>query len=320
MPTMQQINQYKYHFVAALVSALFVFILINTIFYFSTKKVYVNSNSYVIKDGFPIFISEKDYINFIKYYPYNPGVDLAIHKITPGETLWTVRKRFNISVETLIAANPHLNSFDLSEIDTLIIPSKDGALFVFDDYRDVSRMHKMMGKANKILGDYKLRFYRLISPEDMRVVFFENEIPLVVNNNIQKIYAYKTIFIDPLSYSGLYTSMFGDRVNPYGHNMEFHNGVDMAIRNGTPIRAARSGIVFASGWRDGFGYTVSIQHDDGYSTFYAHCSKLFVKEGDWVNQGEQIALVGSTGRSTGSHLHYVIMRHGQLLNPIKYLW
>jgi len=321
MPTTQQVNQLKFSFLAALICGLFIFILVNSIFYFSTKKVYVNPNSYIMKDGFPLFISEKDYINFIKSYPYNPGVGLTMYKITPGETLWTLKKRFNISIETIIAANPHLKSFDLSEIDTLIMPDRDGALFTFSNYRDVGKMHKMMGSANKISGDYKMRLYRIISPDDMRVVFFENEIPLVVNSSIQKLYAYKTVFLNPIDSSGFYTSMFGDRANPYFNSgMEFHNGVDIAIRNGSPIKAVRSGIVFFSGWRDGYGYTLVIQHDDGYSTFYAHCSKLFVKEGDWVNQGEQVALVGSTGRSTGSHLHYTMTRHGQLLNPIKYLW
>ena len=321
MLTTSQFNQLRDYTIITLMSILFIFILINSISYIFTKKIYVNKSSYIIKNGFPIFTSEKDYIDFIKSYPYNPGVNLTVYQISPGETLWSLRKKFSISVETLIAANPHLKNFDLSEISTLVIPSKNGALFTFDDYRDVGRMHKMMGKGNKISGDYKLRFYRIISPDDMRIVFFENEIPIVVNNDIQKIYAYKTIFLNPLDSAGLYTSMYGDRYNPYGEkNMEFHNGVDIAIRNGSPIKAVRSGIVFFSGWRDGYGYTVVIQHDDGYSSFYAHCSKLFVKEGDWVNQGEQIALVGSTGRSTGSHLHYVMMRHGQLINPFRYLW
>ncbi|MCL2155942.1 MAG: peptidoglycan DD-metalloendopeptidase family protein [Leptospirales bacterium] len=321
MPTIQQIKQYKYYAIAALISAIIAYLSINTISYFFTKKVYVNKSSYLIKNGFPIFTSEKDYIDFIKSYPYNLGVQLTIYKISPGETLWTLRKKFNINIETIIAANPHLKSFDLSEIDTLVIPARNGTLFTFDDYRDVGRMYKMMGKKNKILGDYKLHFFRIISPDDMRMVFFENEIPLVVNNDIQKIYAYKTVFLEPLDSSGYYTSMFGDRFSPYDQNMtEFHNGVDIATRNGTSIKAARSGIVFYSGWRDGYGYTIVIQHEDGYSTFYAHCSKLFVNQGDWVNQGDRIALIGSTGRSTGPHLHYVIMRHGQLLNPFKYLW
>jgi len=178
----------------------------------------------------------------------------------------------------------------------------------------------MMGKKNKILGDYKPKIFRIISPDDMRLVFFENEKPLVVNNDIQKIYAYKMTFVDPLD-SGFYTSMYGDRVNPvFGENIEFHNGVDIATRTGTAIKTVRKGIVFFAGWRDGFGYTVIIQHEDGYATFYAHCSKLFVKQGQWVNQGDQIAVVGSTGRSTGSHLHFTVVRHGKLLNPFKYLW
>jgi murein DD-endopeptidase MepM/ murein hydrolase activator NlpD len=181
-------------------------------------------------------------------------------------------------------------------------------------------MHSKMGGSNQILGDYRPKIFRIISPDDMRIVFFENEKPLVVNNDIQKLYAYKMTFIDPLD-TGFYTSMYGDRVNPiYGDGVEFHNGVDIATKTGTPIKSVRSGIVFSAGWRDGYGYTVVIQHDDGYTTFYAHCSKIFVKEGDWVNQGDRIASVGSTGRSTGSHLHYSVIRHGKLLNPLKYLW
>ena len=112
-------------------------------------------------------------------------------------------------------------------------------LFTFDDYRDVGRMHSMMGGKNKILGDYKPKIFRIISPDDIRLVFFEKEKPLVVNNDIQKIYAYKMTFIDPLD-AGFYTSMYGDRVNPvFGENVEFHNGVDIATRNGTPIKSCK---------------------------------------------------------------------------------
>ena len=115
--------------------------------------------------------------------------------------------------------------------------------------------------------------------------------------------------------------MFGERINPfYGEGYEFHNGVDIATHHGTPIRSARDGMVFFTGWKEGFGYTVIIQHYDGYTTFYAHCSKIFAKQGQWVKQGDVIAAVGSTGRSTGNHLHYTVYRHGVTLNPIKYLW
>ncbi len=320
MPTIYQLNQIKQYSIFALISLLLIVLSGNIISFFFTKKIKINPESYIVKDGFPIFTSENDYIEFIKNYPFNPGVELTIYKISPGETLWSLRKKFDITIDTIISANPHLKGLDLTQNSTIVIPSKNGALFTFDDYRDVGRMHSLMGNKNKILGDYKPKIFRLISPDDIRLVFFEKEKPMVVNNDIQKIYAYKMTFIDPLD-TGYYTSTYGDRVNPvFGENIEFHNGVDIATRNGTPIKSVRSGIVFSAGWRDGFGNTVTIQHEDGYTSFYAHCSKVFVKQGQWVNQGDQIALVGSTGRSTGSHLHYTVIRHGKLLNPFKYLW
>jgi len=320
MPTIYQINQIKQFLIFTLISLLLVVLSGNIISYFFTKKIKINQESYIIKDGFPIFTSEADYISFIRNYPFNPGVELNVYKISAGETLWSLRKKFNITIDTIISANPHLKGLDLTENSAIVIPSKNGALFTFDDYRDVGRMHSMMGKKHKVLGDYKPKIFRIISPDDIRLVFFENEKPLVVNGEIQKIYAYKMTFADPLD-SGFYSSMYGDRVNPvFGENIEFHNGVDIATRTGTPIKVVRNGIVFFAGWREGFGHTVIVQHDDGYGTFYAHCSKLFVKQGQWVNQGDQIAAVGSTGRSTGSHLHFTVIRHGKLLNPFKYLW
>ncbi len=320
MPTIYQLNQIKQFLIFTLISFFLIVLSGNIISYFFTKKITINPDAYIVKDGFPVFTSESDYIEFIKNYPFNPGVELTVYKITPGETLWSLRKKFNISIDTIISANPHLKGLDLTENSTIIVPSKNGALFTFDDYRDVGRMHSLMGGDNKILGDYKPKIFRIISPDDIRLAFFDKEKPMIVNNDIQKIYTYKMTFIDPLD-SGFYTSMYGDRVNPvFGENIEFHNGIDIATRTGTPIKSVRKGMVFFSGWRDGFGNTVIIQHEDGYTSFYAHCSRVFVKQGQWINQGDQIAAVGSTGRSTGSHLHYTVIRHGKLLNPFKYLW
>lgn len=320
MPTLYQLNQIKQFLIFSFISLVIVVISGNIITYFFLKRIQVNSEAYIVKDGFPLFTSEKEYIDFIKNYPHNAGVQLTVYKVSGGETLWSLRKKFNVTIDTLISANPHLKGLDLSENSNVIIPSKNGALFTFNDYFDVGRMHGMMGSKNRILGDYKPKIFRIFSPDDIRVVFFADEKPLIVNNDIQKIYAYKMTFIDPVD-GGLYTSMYGDRVNPvFGENIEFHNGVDIAIKNGTPIKAVRNGLVFFAGWRDGYGNTIVIQHEDGYSTFYGHCSKIFVKQGQWINQSDSIGLVGSTGRSTGSHLHYTVIRHGKLLNPFKYLW
>jgi murein DD-endopeptidase MepM/ murein hydrolase activator NlpD len=317
---MYQLDMYKRYAIGAFIFALLVIFSGNIISYLFLKKVYVNQNSYIFKDGFPLFISEKDYIDFIHKYPYNPGVQLQIYKVTGNESLWSIKKSYGISIDTLISANPHLNGLELKPGQTIVIPSKNGSLFIFDDYRDVSRMNKLIGNNNKISGDYKPNIFRLISPDDMRIVFFEKARPQVVNDSIEKIYRYKMAFLNPVD-TGFFTSMFGERINPvYGEGYEYHNGIDIATHHGTPIKSARDGMVFFTGWKDGFGNTAIIQHYDGYTTFYAHCSKIFVKQGQWVKQGDVIAAVGSTGRSTGNHLHYTVYRHGVTLNPIKYLW
>ena len=104
------------------------------------------------------------------------------------------------------------------------------------------------------------------------------------------------------------------------HGMAFHNGVDIMCSYNTPLHPTRDGMVVFAGWRDGYGKMVVIQHDDGYGSLYAHCSSLKVSEGDWVTVRDTIALAGSTGRSTGSHLHFTLWRHGIIINPLLVIW
>ncbi len=113
--------------------------------------------------------------------------------------------------------------------------------------------------------------------------------------------------------SGAYVSSYvGD-----GRN---HKGMDLVSKSGTPIYAAEAGTVVKSGWdTSGYGYKVVIQHKNGISTLYAHCSALYVKAGDEVAQGETIAAVGNTGRSTGSHLHFEVRINGVFTNPANYI-
>ena len=130
----------------------------------------------------------------------------------------------------------------------------------------------------------------------------------------------KNIFQSPLR--GNYTSLFGSREHPYIQDgtFRFHNGVDIVSRYGNPIRPAREGMVIFTGWRGGFGNTIIIQHDEGYSTLYGHLSNISVKVGAWVTKNDVIGQVGSTGFSTGPHLHFTVMKHGQDLNPLLFIW
>jgi murein DD-endopeptidase MepM/ murein hydrolase activator NlpD len=119
---------------------------------------------------------------------------------------------------------------------------------------------------------------------------------------------------------GQISSGSGWRRNPMGRGgSEHHNGIDIPARTGTPIRAAGGGTVTFSGWNGGYGNTVIIDHGSGLTTMYSHNTRNNATVGQRVERGDIIAYVGSTGRSTGPHLHYEIRRNGTAVNPISFL-
>ena len=120
--------------------------------------------------------------------------------------------------------------------------------------------------------------------------------------------------------SGVITDYFGYREAPTAGASSYHNAIDIGNRTGTPIYAADGGIVTFAGWQSGYGYLIKIDHNsNGFVTYYAHCSALYVSVGDKVYKGEHIAAMGSTGISTGSHLHFGILKNGTWVNPMNYL-
>lgn len=118
---------------------------------------------------------------------------------------------------------------------------------------------------------------------------------------------------------GWVTSNFGSRNSPFTGHKTFHPALDIATKTGTPIVSPADGIVSYAGVKSGFGNVLVIDHGYGYVTFYGHCSKLNVKDNDKVKRGDVVAYVGSTGASTGPHLHYEVRVHGVATNPTKYI-
>ncbi len=121
--------------------------------------------------------------------------------------------------------------------------------------------------------------------------------------------------VEPVS--GIITAKYGE---VSGVRSSAHTGLDIAAPNGTPIKAAASGTVVFAGRKGTYGLMVAISHGNGVQTYYAHCSKLLVSVGQTVSQGDTIAKVGSTGNSTGNHLHLEVRVNGQSYNPQKYLY
>lgn len=118
---------------------------------------------------------------------------------------------------------------------------------------------------------------------------------------------------------GRLSSPYGYRYHPVLRKKKLHNGLDIAVPTGTPVYAADSGVVLVSGWRGGYGNYVAIDHGNGLSTAYAHNSRLLVQAGETVVRGQKIALAGTTGLSTGPHIHFEVRINGRPTDPRPYL-
>lgn len=119
--------------------------------------------------------------------------------------------------------------------------------------------------------------------------------------------------------SGRITSSYGYRISPFGYSRQFHSGIDIGASRGTPIYATADGSVRFCGYQSGYGYVVHLSHGYGYTTVYAHMSKIAARSGQSVQRGDLIGYVGSSGRSTGPHLHYEVRVNGNTVNPWPYM-
>lgn len=154
-----------------------------------------------------------------------------------------------------------------------------------------------------------------------------------VLNNYQEISSYikdqhELYRATPINWptKGRLTSYFGIRKFPLdnlgpeeGHAQEFHRGIDIANHEGTPVLATADGVVRIASWQGGYGRLVVIDHGRGYRTYYGHNSKLAVIPGDSVKRGQVIAFMGTSGMSTGYHLHYEVWHNGQAMNPMRFV-
>ncbi|MCR4895684.1 MAG: M23 family metallopeptidase [Lachnospiraceae bacterium] len=262
-----------------------------------------------------------------------------IYVVQPGDTLSQIAEKVNIPMDRLVELNPEKLESTASVIrvdDRLTITVPEPALSVewadleyaeetYDaDIVYVDRDDWYTTKTN-VIRQPSAGFRRVIAESyylNDRLQGREILKEEVVMEAIAKIVERGTIipptYIKPIS-GGRFSSGFGKRVSPTKGASTYHKGVDWATPTGTTVFASSGGTVSKAGWGNGYGYVVYIDHPDGRQTRYGHLSRILVSVGDKVSQGQTIALSGSTGVSTGPHIHFEILIDGKQVNPLNYL-
>lgn len=202
-----------------------------------------------------------------------------------------------------------LNLIDKSnkQVETVNLPiASETALGIANKISDIAKSVR-----TDEVGNDKVSIAKYLSKQLWQI----SEISLLTNKRKDLIESLPDI----LPCSGRLTSLFGYRVHPISRRVKKHDGLDISAPSGTPIVAPSQGVVAFSGRKGGYGNVVILDHGYGYQTLYGHASKLMVKQGQEVKTGDVIALVGSTGASTGPHLHYEVHIDGKKNDPQTFL-
>ncbi|MDR7871395.1 MAG: peptidoglycan DD-metalloendopeptidase family protein [Tissierellaceae bacterium] len=275
--------------------------------------------------------NEEEVLEYIK----NGSEEIKTHTVEVGESFWTIAKIYDTSVDELVLANQDKDPAKLKPGDEvkLLLPTSVITVETVEEieytepvnyetkieYNDSMYKNQQKVKVEGIKGETKvvaneIRHNGIVV--DKEIINEE-----VLKETVDKVVVQGTKAIPKTVASGTFMMPTRGRISSgYGSRWgRTHKGLDIAASTGTAIKAADAGTVSFAGWKGSYGYMVEIDHGNGYKTRYAHCSKLLVKKGAKVIKGQHIANVGNTGRSTGSHLHFEVLKNGVNQNPAKYV-
>ncbi len=265
------------------------------------------------------------------------GRELARYTVRSGDTLWDIAARAGIPVEELQAANPGLTPEKLQIGQELYLSRTAPVINVMATTRRIEkrevpftverrRDNNMYRGQSRILQPGKPGLEEVtyqISYLNGREVGREVlERRVLKESRSQVVAVGSRMLLASRSGAGerLAWPTVGAIESPFGHRWgRLHTGVDIAAGTGAPVRAAESGRVTSAGWNGGYGLTVDVYHGDGVVTRYAHLSRIEVRVGQRVERGQLLGRVGSTGNTTGPHLHFEVLVNGQPVNPARFL-
>ncbi len=228
------------------------------------------------------------------------------HIVAAGDTLSGIAEQYGIDLETITAANPGISDLIHPGDELIILPHK-GAIYQVasgDTLWDIANTYGIQVDAIKAANHKETDDIDVGEKLFIPGARWARADPAVARASFSR-------FIWPTK---------GEISSPFGWRWgRLHAGVDLANDAGTHVMAARAGRVIWAGWRGGYGYTVMIDHGGGYVSLYGHLSDFFVEVGQYVRAGQRIASMGSTGNSTGPHLHFEVQKDGQPVDPMGLL-
>jgi len=241
-------------------------------------------------------------------------VEYQTYKVKSGDTISGIALKFGLrNISTLISVNDIGNVRQLGAGQKLKIPSIDGIIYTVKAGDSLNSI----ASANKVKLEVLLDVNELTS----EILTAGQQLFLPGVGLDQKTLQSRMgeLFIIPIKASFRWSSPYGWRADPFTGVQSFHTGTDLACPEGTPIYASMGGTVSDVGTTRIYGNYIIINHGNGYQTLYAHMSKTIAKKGQWVSQGSKIGLVGSTGYSTGPHLHFMVYKNGNRIDPMTVL-
>ncbi|MCR4430321.1 MAG: peptidoglycan DD-metalloendopeptidase family protein [Tepidanaerobacteraceae bacterium] len=264
------------------------------------------------------------------------AVEIATYKVKQGDTLWDIAKAQNIPLDELIKANPQLESENRLALGEVINLKSIKPLLDVTVTKKVTYQEPIAFKTEIVKDDDLWKWDQKVkqpgengTKEVAAQVVYKNGVKVeqqvlgekVLKEPVTRIVARGTKAQVAFRGSGRFLwPLVGNITSPFGRRgREFHTGIDIAADKGTPIRASNAGTVTFAGRRGSYGNLVIVDHGGGYETWYAHASSILVSVGDRVEKGEEIATVGTTGRTTGPHVHFEVRLNGEPQNPLSYL-
>ncbi len=237
-------------------------------------------------------------------------VEFQKYTVKSGDNITRISKKFGLSnISTLIAVNNISNARKLQVGEVLKIPSVDGIVHT------VAKNENLNGIASK----YGVTIETLLDVNDLSTSVLQAGQNIFIPGARLDSYSLKMalgeLFKCPITAKWRLSSPYGNRADPFTGVKKFHTGMDMAAPTGTPVKASLDGKVVAVSYNQVYGNYVIISHINGYQSLYAHLHTATVKVGQRLNQGDKLGLVGSTGYSTGPHLHFTVYKNGKLVNP-----